>query len=86
MSSNTQGQQFRVMGSAVEKWRREYRWGGVGGEECQKWSVIEGNLLEWKGKFTSETSCVVRTGESGTGKKTGDRIEDAEIFIGSDVN
>ena len=73
------------MDSAEEKWRREYRQDGMGGEECQEWSATGEYQLEWKGMLglqgISETSNVVQVGDGGTDEKTGGwdgggRVED----------
>ena len=45
-------QLYKVMESAEEKWRREYRQDGMGGEECQEWYAIGEYQLEWKGRCT----------------------------------
>ena len=52
MISNTWAQLYKVMESAEEKWRREYRQDGMGGEECQEWSATGEYQLEWKGRCT----------------------------------
>ena len=51
-TSNTWAQLYKVMESAEEKWRREYRQDGMGGEECQEWSAIGEYQLDWKGRCT----------------------------------